>query len=85
MHDDLQDTEAGMGVSAHMKSVQGVFVQAIAIMPLDEGHKWQQHGDHSNAAKHSLIPYNLQRLYVQVRHEVVLKGDLGSLNTLHAQ
>lgn len=57
-------------------------MQTIAIMALDEGHKRQQHSDHSQAAEDPLIPHNLQRLYVQVCHEVVLKGDLGGLHTL---
>ena len=65
-----------------MKGVQGVFMQAISIVALDEGHQGQQHADHGDAAKHTLIAHNLEGLYVQIRHEVVLKGDLGGLHTL---
>lgn len=65
-----------------MKGIQGVFMQAISIMALDEGHEGQQHTDHSNAAKDTLIAHNLEGLYVQICHEVVLKGDLGGLHTL---
>ena len=57
-------------------------MQAISIMALDEGHEGQQHADHGNAAKDTLIAHNLERLYVHICHEVVLKGDLGGLHTL---
>lgn len=67
----------------YMEGIQGIFVQTIAILPLDEVHNWQQHTDHCQAAKDALIADNLQRLNVQVGHEVVLKGDLSSLYTLH--
>ena len=65
-----------------MKGVQGVFMQAISIVALDEGHQGQQHTDHGDAAEEALIAHNLEGLYVQICHEVVLKGDLGGLHTL---
>lgn len=57
-------------------------MQAIPIVALDEGHQGQQHTDHGDAAKDALIAHNLEGLYVQICHEVVLKGDLGGLHTL---
>lgn len=68
-----------------MEGFQGVFMQADPITPLDEGHQGQQDADHGDAAEQALIPHNLQGLYVQVRHEVVLKRYLGCLHTLHVQ
>ncbi len=65
-----------------MKGVQGVFMQAISIVALDEGHQGQQHTDHGDAAEEALIAHNLEGLYVQICHEVVLKGDLSGLHTL---
>lgn len=57
-------------------------MQAIAVMALDERHQWQENQEHGQAAKDPLIPHNLEGLYVQVCHEVVLKSDLGCLHTL---
>ena len=65
-----------------MKGVQGVFMQAISIVALDEGHQGQQHADHGDAAEDPLVAHDLERLYVQICHEVVLKGNLGGLHAL---
>ena len=66
-----------------MEGVQGVLMQAIAIMALDKVDNGQHEANHGQAAKDALVGHNLERLYVQVRHEVVLKRDLSCLHTLH--
>ena len=68
-----------------MQSVQRVLVQAIALMSLDKVHCRQHDSHHDDGAKEALIANNLEGGDVKIGHEVVLKGDLGSLHGLQIQ
>ncbi|KAA6425862.1 MAG: hypothetical protein FRX49_04237 [Trebouxia sp. A1-2] len=73
-HVNKEDDGNGSGVEDHLHHRETRVSKAISIVALNEGHQGQQHADHGDAAKNALITHNLEWLYVQICHEVVLKG-----------
>ena len=72
-------------VGVYVQSVQGVLVQAVALMSLDKVHCRQHDCHHDDGAKEALIANNFEGSNVKIGHEVVLEGDLGSLHGLQTR
>ena len=70
--------------ATYMERIKRVLMDTVAFMTRDEIDCWQHDANHCHAAEHALKAHNLERRNVQVGHEVVLKGDLGCLHTLHS-
>ena len=77
------DSAADEGV--YVQSVQGILMQAIALMSPDKVHCRQHDGHHDDRAEEALIANNFEGSNVKIGHEVILKGDLGSLHGLQSQ
>lgn len=65
-----------------MQSVDGVLMDAAAILTRQELNDGQHDGDHRDHPKQPLIPHDLERRDLEVRHEKVLERDLGRLDSL---